>query len=335
MTSLGKKRLGKRRQFLLLTAAASLAVALWLARQGGRRGLAEQDIIPSSLPPIGKQDEDWLSLAFAGYQGPAFRLRIDKIRRRGSFAGHGAASSPAGRLDQAIFSAAEDFLTSAIGDTRLFDVVELEPRPDPGSAESAPATARADAVEPAAYVLLASIDTWARDVSGPRSGGAMRASERLESAVVMSFRILDALSHQVTFSAIEHAAITLPEGSDANAAIELAIRACINKGVWRVANWFKDRPWTGVISDIRGRQVDIGAGSRQGLAVGMTLAVLSGGRELFDDETGLGVGSVTDETGRLRITAVDDHSSIAVIVEGGDGIKPGDRVEIAIPRHRL
>ncbi len=204
-----------------------------------------------------------------------------------------------------------------------------------------PATAQTDEIQPATYLLLPSIDEWAP--ASRTSGTKMRASitppEAAQARVAMTFRIVDAWTNQVLFDTAERASIELLEdhhastaeglsGSGDEAPVCLAARACINKGIWRVANWFKDRPWAGAVSGVQGEEVEIDAGSRRGLAAGMTLTVFSGGRQLFDSETGLAVGSVTQERGRLRIVEVEDRSSIAVIVEGCEGIQPGDRVEL-------
>ena len=242
-----------------------------------------------------------------------------------------------------MLSAAESFLTPAVQGTRLFDIVELEARDDPGGALDAgttPAPERSRA-QPAAYLLLVSIDEWVLDRNHPgarsRSGGTGHGQMR--ARVGMSFRILDAPTDQVVFSAVERAEVALPRGQDVgmaeglrgldhDALADLAVRACINKGVWRVANWFRHRPWTGSVSGVEKGYVDIDAGSRHGLAPGMTLTVFSHGKQLYDAETGMAAGLVTEAIGEVRIVEIREQSAKAAIVDGCEGIEPGDRVQL-------
>ncbi len=334
--------LEKKLPYAILAFTLLTIGALWLAQERRHRPNGSDpsydnrwsELATSSYPPIGRKDEDWTSLAFTGYHGPEFRLTVGEVKQPDT-----------GEMGPSALFAAAVLLQSALDNTQLFDVTRVNTQASRDiesiSHSSPTATAQTDQIQPATYLLLPSIDEWAP--ASRTSGIQMRASitppEAAQARVAMTFQVVDAWTNQVLFDTAERASIELPEnhyastaedlsGSGDEAPVCLAARACINKGIWRVANWFKDRPWAGAVSRVQGEEVEIDAGSRRGLAAGMTLAVFSGGRQLFDSETGLAVGSVTQETGRLRIVEAEEQSSIAVIVEGCEGIQPGDRVEL-------
>lgn len=89
-----------------------------------------------------------------------------------------------------------------------------------------------------------------------------------------------------------------------------------------------ERPWVGVVLTVEGENASINGGSDHGLAVGMFLDVVAYGKRLVDPETGLTTGSVTEKIGRLRVVDVEPHVSRAAIVEGGEDLESGARVEL-------
>lgn len=117
-------------------------------------------------------------------------------------------------------------------------------------------------------------------------------------------------------------------GMDANAPISYAVQSCINKAAYRIAMELKDRPWRNSVVKVQNRDVWINAGSDRGMQVGMLLTALAKGEELIDPETGLSLGDQTEAVGIIQITTVQPAYSIATIVEGCDGLKAGDRVEL-------
>ncbi len=80
--------------------------------------------------------------------------------------------------------------------------------------------------------------------------------------------------------------------------------------------------------DVIDNIVVINAGSDQGIERNMMVTVLHKGREFTDPETGQSRGSRTEVIGTARITVVEPGFSEAAILDGCEGVKKGDRVEI-------
>ncbi|HUR33251.1 MAG TPA: CsgG/HfaB family protein [Vicinamibacterales bacterium] len=83
---------------------------------------------------------------------------------------------------------------------------------------------------------------------------------------------------------------------------------------------------TGLVADVDGSSLVLNVGRRAGLKVGDRLAVERAGREIKDPATGRVIRRVTTAVGVVRITEVDDESSLATVVSGG-AFKVGDGVK--------
>ena len=113
--------------------------------------------------------------------------------------------------------------------------------------------------------------------------------------------------------------------------INYAVKACINKAVYRIAQTLRDQPWRGnVIKASADGKVYINAGKDAGLRTGMVLVAQSVGEELKDPVTGEVLDSETKPAGFVTISDVRDRVAIGMLGGAPEGVllKAGDRVEI-------
>lgn len=81
----------------------------------------------------------------------------------------------------------------------------------------------------------------------------------------------------------------------------------------------------GLVADIDGATAILNVGSGQGVQVGDVLRVLRVTRTVKDPATGEVLRRITSEIGAVRVTEVDERSSVATVTSGS-GIKVGDQV---------
>jgi curli biogenesis system outer membrane secretion channel CsgG len=316
---------------------------------------------PFRQPLEQNKDKDWLFVKYTEYKGPKIRVAVmevdnqiasvEQARNAGAILiGSQIATIPVADI--------ESLLTHALFSTNRFFLVE---RKDIGTVMdeqdfgdsgrvSKPTAAKIGKVLGAEYLVYASINEYAPEKSKADAGGVGAGGRILgglglgksTSEVTMSFKIIDATSGQVLFTAKERAEAGQwglnfsgfagvgagGAGLQRNSPIGYAVEACINKMAYRIATQLKDRTWRGSVAKVAGDQVYINAGSDAGLQVGMTLIALSKGEALEDPETGLSLGEDTVAIGRIQITTIKEGFAIATILQGCEGLKVGDRVEV-------
>lgn len=108
--------------------------------------------------------------------------------------------------------------------------------------------------------------------------------------------------------------------------ISNAIQACANKIAYFTALKLKEQAWEGSVAGVD--PLLINAGSNIGLTVGLDLKLLAKGAEVLDDD-GTSLGYASKLIGRVRITEVQEKFSTCEIIEGGQGVKKGDVVQLA------
>jgi curli biogenesis system outer membrane secretion channel CsgG len=320
------------------------------------------------VEPIGTyRDKEWLSLQFSDYQGPKIRLAIMKVENRSAAAEQApAAGDPTAaphKLAVVPVSSLLDLLTTAAVNTHRFEVLE---RKEIGSVLSEQdlgasgrvqtgSAAKTGEMQGAQYMLYASVNDWTPEKSqGSAGGGSGRPGvlsrlvnvQKSSAEVAMSFRILDASSGQILFSTVERATadnwgVSLGGGQQGGGGavgfkntspISYAVQACLNKGIYKLAMWVKDRPWRGRVVKIAGARVYIGAGSNDGITAGLVLDALARGDELVDPATGKSLGATVQRVGTVQVTSVEDQYAIATVVDGCQQLKAGDQVELRTGR---
>jgi curli biogenesis system outer membrane secretion channel CsgG len=256
-------------------------------------------------------------------------------------------------------AALEEMLTTSLFNTNRFELTERKAiqtvlaEQDFGKSGrvSEQTAAKVGKILGANYMMFAAVNEWTPVKS--RIGGAIGGygakilgavgGGKTTAEIAMSFRIVDATSGKVLFSETVRAeagswGLTIggfggPGGGmggvDRSSPIGYAVQSCLNKAAYKIAMFLKERSWTGTIVKVDGGKVYVNAGSDSGIVTGTKLIALAKGEAIVDPTTGLSLGDDTDVIGHLQVTTVKEKFSIATIVEGCDGLKKGDLVELA------
>ncbi|MCH9647606.1 MAG: CsgG/HfaB family protein [Deltaproteobacteria bacterium] len=304
------------------------------------------------------QDKLWIGLTFTDYSGPRLRLGVMPVRNDSPV--REATGGQFGDLEVSL-SGIEELLSTALFNTRRFDLVERKRlqvvlgEQDFGATGrvSQPTAAKIGHVHGANFLIYGVVNEWTPNKKVSKVGGSRRIPKvpvigRLGvgssvAEVAMSFTVTDAdtgeVLHQLTeratasnrsiTSGIGHRKGGLDASQRRSSPIGYAVQACINKAAYTIAMALKDRPWRGSVASITESSVWINAGGDQGLSPGLTLTVLAKGPDIVDPETGTVIGQQTEAIGSLVVTGVQDKISAATIIQGCEGIKVGDRVEVS------
>ncbi len=297
-----------------------------------------------------QDDEEWLGLRFSEYEGPRIRLGVLKVINKSA---EGEEREGSGRIEVPV-AGIQDMLTSALYETKRFDVVEQK-----RVAEVKAQQTRTDTSEPSPtsimnagkvlgvqYLVYGTVNEWNPE-RGSRSmgpGNIFKAGKN-DTEVTITFTLTDVGNGQILFTTSERARLgewSFAFGGGANGGsgetkqntpVNYAIRACANKAAFKIATFLRDRKWKGSVVDIKtvGKKVEyyINAGSQQGMAPNTKLSVQSVLGIVKDSETRTVLGEDLRGIGTLEVIAVQAGFSIAREVELSKAIKKGDRVELA------
>ena len=313
------------------------------------------------LQPLEKNDDkEWMGLRFTDYSGPKVRLGVMPVENLTADA-QAANKTEAVVVDNQVaevpVASLTEMLTAAVHSTNRFEVLERKDLENVLSEQDLGASGRTDKktapktgkIFGSEYMIIAAVNerTPEKSKAGGAGAGAgsvvgMLGVQKSTAEVAISFRVLETETSKVLFSTIERATagnwgFSLG-GADAGGAgglsfkkappINYAAQSCIHKGIYKLAMWLKDRPWSGAVAKVEGTKVYVSAGSNSGLSAGMELAALAKGTELFDPDTGESLGDETSVIGTLRLVDVKEKYSVAEVVDGCKGLKKGDRVEL-------
>lgn len=106
-------------------------------------------------------------------------------------------------------------------------------------------------------------------------------------------------------------------------------REAVEKVVALVNEKAETIPWSAKVITVQGGQVYINSGSQDGVQVGEVFVVMRKGKALVDPDTGLELGSVDSEIGRIKVvdnSVGNGKASICSIVSG-TGFDRGDVVK--------
>lgn len=317
---------------------------------------------PVLQPPERNKDKDWMFLRFTDYSGPKVRVAVMKVENKSATAQAAVdteAVAVTDNLAQVSVSSIEEILATAVFNTNRFELVErkevekLQQEQDLGASGRAkkPTAVKTGQMVGVEYMVFASINEWTpvKSKSGGAAGGkagplGLLGVQKSDAEVAMSFRIVDAATSKVLFTTLERATAGSwgvgfggAEGSGGGTVsfqkaspIGYAVQSCINKGVYKVAMWLKDKPWRGTVFRMDGQRVYVDAGANSGLTAGVELVAISQGKEMFDLR-GESLGKETAVIGTLRVTDVQEKFSVAEIVDSCKGLKVGDQVELRNP----
>ena len=313
------------------------------------------------LQPLERNDDkDWMGLRFTEHSGPKIRLGIMPVQNLTASAESAEKTDAVVVTDQVAevnVAGLVELLTAAVHSTNRFEVLERKNLETVLSEQDLGASGRAQrSTAPktgkmlgAEYLIFAAVNEWTPEKSKSGGAGAGAGSvlgavglQKSTAEVAMSFRVLDSETGKVLFSTVERATagnwgFSLG-GADASGGgaisfkkaspINYAAQSCINKGIYRLAMFLKERAWSGSVAEVDGQMVYISAGSNSGLTVGMELVALAKGKSIIDPDSGESLGAKTTVIGTLRLVDVQEKYSVAEIVDGCKGLKKGDRVEL-------
>jgi curli biogenesis system outer membrane secretion channel CsgG len=311
-------------------------------------------------PPERNQDKDWMYLRFTDYSGPRIRVAVMKVTNKTATADAASDTGAVVVTDKAAevnVANIEGFLTSAVFNTNRFEVVDRKDiektlqEQDLGASGRAKkgTVAKTGQIQGAEYLIYAEVNEYTPVKSRTGGSGGKAAGplgilglSKSVSEVAMSFRVVDTATSVTVLNTTQRATagswdVNLAGinggggsgGVDSQHAspIGYAVQACINKAVYNLVMKLKDRPWSGSVIKVAGQQVYVDAGSASGLKPGVELVALSQGAEVRG-LNGESLGQETAVVGTLRLVNVQEKYSVAEIVEGCKGLKPGDRVEL-------
>jgi curli biogenesis system outer membrane secretion channel CsgG len=291
-----------------------------------------------------ENDEDWIGLQFTDYEGPRIRLGVLKVINKSAEAEE---NGWAGRIEVPV-SGIQELLTTALFETKRFDVIEQK-RVEEILAQQK----RKDVMEPspssiinvgkvlgAQYLVYGTVNEWNPDRASRSMGPGMFKAGKNEAEIAITFTLADVGSGQILYTTSERArhgewsfGFGSPDGGGGGTAqktpVTYLIRACANKAAFKIAMFLRDRKWKGSIVDIKKADFYINAGQQQGMAPQTKLSVQSVKGVVKDPESGTILGEDLRGIGTLEVVSVQPGFSIARVVEGCEGIKKGDRVELA------
>lgn len=290
-------------------------------------------------------DEEWIGLQFTDYEGPRIRLGVLKVINKSAEAEENGGY---GRIEVPV-SGIQEMLTVALYNTKRFDVIEQK-RIDAVLAQqkrkdvmdlSPGLILNVGKVLSAQYLVYGTVNEWVPDRSSRNMGpGKVFNAGKKDAEVAITFSLTDVASGQVLFTTSERARLGewsfdfgSPNGGGGETMtktpVTYAIQACANKAAFKIAMFLRDRKWKGSVAEIKKGSVYINAGSQQGMAPQTRLSVQAVQGIVKDRESGTILGEDLRGIGTLEVMSVQPGFSIAQIVEGCKGIKPGDRVELA------
>jgi curli biogenesis system outer membrane secretion channel CsgG len=312
------------------------------------------------------RDGDWLGLRFTDYDGPRIRLGVLAVINKSAEAedrgGYGRIEVPVAGI--------QEMLTVALYNTKRFDVIEQkrikeiehqQTRTD--VVEPSPASiVNIGKVLGAQYLVYGTVNEWTPERSNravatngfassllnkipiPGVGTVLSNSRatKKEAEVAVTFTLADVATGQILYTTAQRAKLGewnvawgISAGVDSATSqktpVTYAITACTNKAAFEIARFLRDRKWKGSVVDIAKADVFINAGSQQGMAPQTILSVQKVDRIIVDRESRTVLGEATHGIGSLEVISVQPTFSVARVHEGCDGIKAGDRVELATP----
>lgn len=305
-------------------------------------------------------DKDWIGLRFTDYDGPRIRLGVLKVINKSVDSEDGGGS---GRVAVPV-AGIQEMLTVGLYNSKRFDVIEQKRIQEVEHEQT-----RNDTVEPsptsivnvgkvlgAQYLVYGAVNEW----TPQRGGRKMRTGSLLsslgpagallgnvnfgkkEAEVAITFVLADVATGQILYTTAQRArmgewtaAWGTPGGASGATAettpVSYAVNACTNKAAFEIDRFLRTRKWKGSVVDIAKADVFVNAGSQQGMAPQTRLAVQAVQRVIVDRESRTVLGEDLRGIGTLEVIAVQPAFSVAQVVEGCTGIKPGDRVELATP----
>ncbi len=159
---------------------------------------------------------------------------------------------------------------------------------------------------------------------GLRLGGNSATSH-----VAMDLRLLDASTGEVLFSkrveanskskglalGLDFKKFTIGGDKFYKTPMGQATRVALNDAVFYVIKGTRQVPWQGQVVSARGKSIFINAGVDAGIKVGDVLNVTAVAEELVDPESGVILGKIESQLGRIQIKSVQEKFAVAALLD--------------------
>lgn len=244
-----------------------------------------------------------------------------------------------------------DQLTDALVQSGKFVVLERETIRDVLAEQDLAASGRAQKSRSARTAKLTSAQILIKGAitefelnskgsgTGVGFGGIRIGGEKKEAHVGLIIRLIDTTtgevldSHRVEGKAkaggfklgVDLGGIDFGTKSFKKTPLGKATQIAIDNAVEFIVSKLKDLPFQGRVIKVKGGEVYISAGERNGATVGDIFTVYSEGEELIDPDTGELLGTEEEEIGAVKIYQVKEKFSKAKIISG-EGIKRGNLI---------
>ncbi|MEH6624822.1 MAG: CsgG/HfaB family protein [Motiliproteus sp.] len=159
---------------------------------------------------------------------------------------------------------------------------------------------------------------------GLRLGGSSGTSH-----VAIDLRLLDASTGEVLFSkrveadskskglalGLDFKQLSIGGDKFYKTPMGQATRAALIDAVFYVIKGTRQVPWQGQVVSARGRNIFINAGVDAGVKVGDVLNVTAVAEELVDPETGVVLGKIENQLGRIQVKSVQEKFAVAALLD--------------------
>jgi curli biogenesis system outer membrane secretion channel CsgG len=229
---------------------------------------------------------------------------------------------------------AADMLATRLVESNKFIVLE---RRDLDAIKSEQAMTGGEVPVGADTILLGSVTQFGRRIEGKT--GFLNSQARQVATATVEVRLVDTRTGQAFFSTQGSgtASVEVSEvaGFGSRAAYDStlndkAISAAISDLTTNLMQKLQERDWSSDILSVRGREVMISGGIREGLRVGDLLSVARRGPVVVSKQTGLPIELPSDPVAVIKITGFfgtgDAEGSTAEVVSGDIGPQASDLV---------
>jgi len=225
-----------------------------------------------------------------------------------------ASSDPLGKQ-------ASDMLLTRLVASQKFLVFE---RPDLGKVQAEQALSSQSGLVGVDALIIGSVTEFGRSTTG--KSGFLSSTKIQNAHAKVEIRLVDVRTGYVFFTASGTGDASTESGevagfgsqADYDAALnDRAIGAAISDVQNALIAKLEERPWRTDILKVDGRLVYISGGSRQGLKVGDTLAILKQGETVKSGQTGFDITLPSTTVGKVRITSLfgDNETNEGAVTE--------------------
>lgn len=193
-------------------------------------------------------------------------------------------------------------------------------------------------------LVIGSVTEFGRSVGG--KVGFLSSTKVQTARAKVDIRLVDVKTGHAYFSAIGAGEASTESGEVAGfgsrAAYDAtlndqAIAAAISDVIDKLVSKLADRSWKTDILEVKGNQVFISGGTRQGLREGDALAVMEAGETVTSRQTGFDIPLPPRRVGTLRVSGFfgeteTEEGSVCEIVEGTIGRPPSARLFVSEPK---